>query len=120
VARRICGILEPSAFLDSQGVSMVRQIFVLGAVAVLAACNSNTDATDRARSDALAQTICAQRGITPGDSRYDACRNSSVANRTLVESTSAITYDSSVPPTGDILMNPYSTRPQRGVYGPGI
>jgi hypothetical protein len=99
---------------------MIRPILALGAVALLAACNSNMEATERARSDALAQAICTQRGIAPGDSRYDACRASLVGNRTLVESTSAITYDGTVPPTGDITMNPYSTRPQRGVYGGGI
>ena len=100
---------------------MIRPILVLGAVALLAACNSNIEATERARSDALAQAICTQRGIAPGDSRYEACRQSMIGNRTLVESTSALTSDSSlVPPTGDITMNPYSTRPVRGVYGSGI
>ncbi len=99
---------------------MVRPIFVLGALALLAACNSNMQATDRARSDALAQAICTQRGIAPGDSRYEACRTSMLGNRTLVEGAGAITYDGSVPPTGDITMNPYSSRPQRGIYGSGI
>ena len=98
----------------------MRAIFALGAAVLLAACNSNTDATDRARADALAQAVCGQRGITPGDSRYDQCRASITANRNLVDTTGAITYDGSVPPTGDIIMNPYSTTPRRGIYGGGI
>jgi len=100
---------------------MLRPILAVSALALLAACNSNMEATQRARSDALAQAICTQRGIAPGDSRFDACRTSLLSSRTLVESTSALTYDANaVPPTGDITMNPYSSRPQRGVYGSGI
>jgi hypothetical protein len=99
---------------------MIRAIFALGAVALLAACNSNTQATDRARADALAQMVCGQRGILPGDSRYDACRNTLVGNRTLVDTAGGMTSDGTVPPTGDITPNPYSSRPSRGVYGSGI
>ena len=99
---------------------MIRAIFALGAVALLAACNSNTQATERARADALAQTICSQRGITPGDSRYEGCRNTLVSNRGLVDTAGAITSAGTAPPTGDITPNPYSSRPSRGVYGSGI
>ena len=99
---------------------MIRAIFALGAVALLAACNSNTEATDRARADSLAQTICGQRGILPGDSRYDSCRSTQVGNRTLVDTAGAITSAGTAPPTGDITPNPYSSRPSRGVYGSGI
>lgn len=99
---------------------MMRSLLAVGAVALLAACNSNTDATDRARADALAQAVCGQRGIAPGDSRFEACRNTVTRNRSLMEDTSALTFDGSVPPTGDITMNPYSTHPQRGVFGGGI
>jgi hypothetical protein len=99
---------------------MNRVIFALGAAALLAACNSNTDATERARADALAQSLCVQRGIAPGDPRYDTCRSSLVASRSLVETSGAITSDGNAPPTGDITPNPYSTRPSRGVYGSGI
>jgi hypothetical protein len=98
----------------------MRAILALGAVALLAACNSNTDATERARADQLAQSVCGQRGIAPGDTRYDACRSSVIRDRALVEDAGVLTYDHSVPPTGDIQMNPYSTRPQRGIYGSGI
>jgi hypothetical protein len=100
---------------------MTRVIFALGAVALLAACNSNTQATDRARADALAQALCGQRGIAPGDPRYDGCRDSMTgSNRSLIDSSGAMTSDGNVPPTGDITPNPYSTRPNRGVYGSGI
>jgi hypothetical protein len=97
----------------------MRGIIACGALALLAACNSNIEATERARNDQLAQSICGQRGILPGDSRYDACR-ASLTSRSLVDTSGALTSDGTVPPTGDVPMNPYSSRPTRGVYGSGI
>jgi hypothetical protein len=98
---------------------MTRVIFALGAAALLAACN--TDATDQARADALAQSICVQRGIAPGDPNFDNCRHTLIANRSLIENSGgAMTSSGNAPPTGDITPNPYSTRPSRGVYGSGI
>ncbi len=92
----------------------------LCAVLLLAACNASTDATDRARNAALGQAVCAQRGIAQGDPRFEQCRTATTGPAPLIEAGSPITSDGTLPPTGNVQMNPYSTRPQRGVYGAGI
>jgi len=92
----------------------------LGAVVLLTACSAGTDATERARSEALSQSVCAQRGISPNDPRFQQCRSTAEGPASVIEAGSPITSDGTLPPTGNVQMNPYSTRPQRGVYGAGI
>ena len=98
----------------------MRGLLSLGAVLLLVGCNASTDATDRARSAALGQAVCAQRGIAEGGPRYEQCRVATTGPAPLIEAGSPITTDGTLPPTGNVQMNPYSTRPQRGVYGAGI